>query len=316
MSKYTATLLFTVLLFASCRESDVVVITPLNTYTASYLNYRADALIRQQGMLPQQIRANERAWRNVVNEVIQEIIFADLRQIYAERISSIEKLEPCESEVRLKYETLLASQKNFFSERPDIVSAAINYPRDTILYFPAGLRWVRYFTVPFEPEIRGRAAIFLHERRIADYERLVENATADMEPRLNELRQKLQSGVSFDIVAEEYGGVTEVLLYNRNTRLFPAQFRALNALNNPGDIIEYNIFRGRVFMLFVREPVHIVVPFEEVRETLTSSLAASQVIMQHNQLMQELHEASIANRSVRVRPEGVNMVLYNRAGGN
>ena len=316
MTKYAAALFLAVSLLVSCARSDVVVITPLNSYTVSDITYRADALIREHGMFPQHVRASARAWENVINEVIREIVFDDLSRIHADEINSLEEPVPTESEIRLRYETLLASQQQFFTQRRDIVSAAINYPRDTILYFPSGLKWVRLFTVPFEPEVRGRAAIFLHENRITDYERVVDGAAAEMEPQLAALRQRLQVGVSFDALAEEHGGVTELLVFNQDTRLLSAKFRALNTFTSPGDIVEYNTFQGRVFMLFVREPEHVVVPFEEAREELSASLAAAQRAAQHEELMERLLDNAISNRTIRVLQDGLDMANDNRISSN
>jgi len=309
MIKYAAPLFLIVSLLTGCNKNGALVITPLNTYTKEDIINQAEAYCIKYGMLPSEVRSDEGIWQRLIDDVIREYVYADLSRIHAEEINGAGVPVLSEDEIRSKYQTLLASQKLYFTEKKEIVSAAIKYPRDTILYYPLGLKYVKLFIVPFESETRGRAAILLNENKMNDYEKLMENAEADMAPLIRELRQKLQRGESFDAVAEEYGGVTEDLLYEEDSELFPAQFNALRTLKKIGDIAEYNIYQGHVFMLFSGEPEHIEVPYEEVRETLASSIIASRQIIQHDRLMKKLYDEAIADGSVIIRDKERRLLL-------
>ena len=304
MAKYTAALLLSALLLAGCDKSGAVVKTPFHSYTKEDIINKAEDYCKQYGMLPSEVRADEGVWQRLVDDVIREYVYADLSVLYAEEIGSTGEPEASEDEIRSKYETLLFSQKQYFSEKKEIVSAAIKYPRDTIVYYPSGLKWVKFFVVPFEPEIRGEAAIFLSEGKIDEYEKWTEAAETDKRTLIREIRQKLQNG-NFDSLAAEYGGATEDLLYAEDNGLFPAQLRALQNLKKPGDITEYNIYQGHVFMLFEREPDYIEVPYEIVRDELAATIIKNKTIIEHDRLMKKLYEEAIAKGLVKVKIKGI-----------
>ena len=300
-----AALFFTVSLLAGCNKNDALVVTPLNTYSKADIIKRAEAYCIKYGMLPSEVRADENAWQRLVDDVIREYVYADLKQIHSEEINSAGEPELSEDEIRSKYETLLYSQKQYFTDKKEIVSAAIKNPRDTILYYPPGLKWVKYFIVPFEAEIRGRAAILLSEGKLNDYDRLTETAETDMQPLIRELQHKIQSGVSFETLADQYNGISEDLLYVEDKEIFSSQLRALKTLIKPGDVAEYNIYQGHVFMLFDRVPEYIEVPYEKAREELASSLIKNKKVIQHDKLMKRLYDEAIADRSVKLHTKGI-----------
>jgi hypothetical protein len=252
-------------------------------------------------MLPAEVRGDRETWKRLVDDVIREFVYEDLSLIHAEVINNAGEPELSEEEIRSKYETLLFSQKQYFTEKRDIVSAAIKYPRDTIVYYPPGLRWVKYFTVPFEAEIRGRAAILLSERRMEEYEKHIQAAESAILPLIRELRQKLHDGYNFDLLAAEYNGAIEDLLYTEDREIFPSLRIALNSLQQPGDIAEYNIYQGHVFMLFDRTPEYVEVPYEKIRDELANSIMKNKKIIQHDRLMKKLYEDAIAAGSVKIR---------------
>ena len=302
---FLTVLFFTVSLLAGCTKNGAVVITPLNTYSKEDITNRAEAYCRRYGMLPSEVRADENAWQRLVDDVIREYVYADLKQIHSEEINGVKEPEISEAEIRSKYETLLFSQKQYFDEKKEIVTAAIKNPRDTILYYPSGLKWVKYFIVPFEAEIRGRAAILLSEGRTEDYQKHMETAEAAMMPLIRELRQKLQNGFSFDSLAADYSGIIEDLLYDEDNEIFPAQMLALKNLKKTGDIAEYNIYQGHVFMLFDRVPDYIEVPYEEAREEIASSLLKNKTIIENDRLMKKLFEQAVADGRVKIRSKGI-----------
>jgi len=305
MVKYTAALLLTISLLTSCDESGAVIITPLNRYTKEDIISKAEYYCIKYGMLASEIRSDEQAWQHLVDDVVREYVYADLSKIHAEEINNTEVPLLSEDEVHSKYETLLFSQKQYFAEKKEIVSAAIKHPRDIIVYYPKGLKYVKFFTVPYEAEIRGRAAILLSEGKRDEYEKYVERADEQMIPLIRGIRKKLQNSGSFETMAVEYGGVSEDLLYSEDNSLFPAQAQALKTLHKPGDIAEYSIYQGHVFMLLDRLPEHIEVPYEEIKEEIASSLMKNKTILQHDRLMKRLYEEAIAAGSVKIRIKGV-----------
>jgi hypothetical protein len=212
-----------------------------------------------------------------------------------------------EEEIRSKYDTLLFSEKQYFAEKKEVVTGAILYPRDVIVYYPAGLKWIKLFTVPFEAGTRGQAAIFLSEKKLGDYESLVAAAETEIAPEIQKLRQRLKGGTDFDELISEYGGSQdETLLYDEDTGLFSAQLIALETLKNPGDIAEYNIYQGHVFMLFVRTPDYVEVPYEAARDEIEASLRKNKAIIAHDRLMKRLYSQAIENGSVKVRIAEIN----------
>ena len=300
MAKFAAVLLLSVSLFVSCDNNNAVVITPLASYTIEDITGRAEDYCRQYGMIPAEVSADTAVWERLVNEVVRELVNADLCVIHAEELAGLEEPVVSEEDIRSKYDTLLASQKQYFAGKKEIVSAAIKYPRDTIVYYPEGLEWVKYFVVPFESETRGRAAILLSEGRTGDYERLMEEAEAGLSPVTGRLRRQLQGGADFETTAGEYGGVTEDLLYMEDYELFPAQRQALRNLKKPGDIAEYNIYQGHVFMLCDSVPAHVEVPYGEVREEIRETIVNARKIIQKDRLLKKLYEEAIKNRTVKV----------------
>ena len=300
MAKFAAVLLLSLSLFTACDNNNAVVTTPLAHYTKEDITGRAEEYCRQYGMIPAEVSADTVVWERLLNEVIRELVNADLCVIHAEEIASLEEPVVSEEDIRSKYETLLVSQKQYFTEKKEIVSAAIKYPRDTIVYYPEGLEWVKYFVLPFESETRGRAAILLSEGKTGDYEKLMEEAEAGLSPVISELRRQLQGGADFDLVAGEYGGATEDLLYMEDFELFPAQKQALRSLKKPGDISEYNIYQGHVFMLCDSVPAHVEVPYEEVREEIKETIVNARKIIQKDRLLKKLYEEAIADRTVKV----------------
>ena len=308
MPKYTSvytTALFLFFLFLLGCNNGAVVTTPLNKYTKDDIIGKAEYYCNQYGMLPSEVRSDESAWQRLVDDVIREFVYADLGSIYAEEISNAGEPEISESEIRSKYETLLFSQKQYFADKKEIVTAAIKYPRDTIVYYPPGLLYVKFFTAPYNAEIRGRAAILLSEGKMDDYEKHIETAEADMMPLIRELRQKIQNGYNFDALADEYSGITEDLLYVEDSEIFPAQLRALKTLVKPGDFAEFNTYQGHVFMLFDRVPEHVEVPYEIVREEIAFSLLQNKIIIENDRFMKKLYEQALADRSVKIRSKGI-----------
>jgi hypothetical protein len=288
-------------LFTGCVKNGAVVVTPLNSYTKDDIIGKAEAYCRKYGMLPEEVRADTEIWRRLVNDVIRECVYADLSLVNNDELKGREEIKVSEEEIRSKYETLLASQKRYFSDKKEIVSAAITHPRDTILYYPKGLKWVRLFIVPFESEIRGKAAILLSEGKTAEYENLILKAEADMAGPLGKLRRRLPG--DFEAAAAEYGGSAESLLYDGDTELFPSQLEATRTLKKPGDIAEYNIYQGHVFMVFDREPEYIEMPYGTVRNELAETIKEAKTILQRDKQMKKLYEDAIAGGSVKVRPK-------------
>ena len=303
MIKYAALLLLAAgLLTCSANNNDnVVVTTPLNTYTREDIISKAEAYIIRFGMFPQEVREDTEIWKQLIDDVIREFVYEDLRLINRDIINNSGEPELSEADIRERYEMLLLSQQQFFQQNSEIVSAAIKHPRDTIIYHPEGLKYVKFFTVPFEPEIRGRAAILLSENKMDEYERLVDDAARDMLPLIQELRQRLQNGFGFDELSQEFGGYTEDLLYDQDTGIFPAKLNALRTLTRPGDIARYNTYQGHVFMLLIREPEFTVIPYEQVRAELASSILENRIMIQHDRLLRELYDKAIIDGSVKIR---------------
>lgn len=305
MAKYIAALLLIISLLTGCDKNGAVIITPFHRYTKEDIISKAEYYCNKYGMLTSEVRSDEQAWQRLVDDVIREYVYADLSKIYAEEINNAGVPELNEDEIRSKYETLLFSQKQYFADKKEIVSAAIKHPRDIIVYYPEGLKYVKFFTVPYEAEIRGRAAILLSEGKKDEYEKYVEGADEQIIPLIRGIRKKLRNSGNFDIAAAEYGGVSEDLLYSGDNELFPAQAQALRTLQKPGDIAEYSIYQGHVFMLFDRLPDHIEVPYEEIKEEIASSLMKNKTILQHDRLMKKLYEEAIAAGSVKIKIKSV-----------
>lgn len=305
MTRYTAVLFCTAFFLAGCARSGAVVITPLNSYTRKDILNKAGEYCQKYGMIPAEVRADTELWKRLVDDVIREYIYTDLRLLKAVEINAAGEPEVSEEEIRSKYEHLLFSQKEYFSEKKDSVTAAIRYPRDTILYYPEGLKWVKSFVVPFESEIRGRAAIFLSEGKTEDYEKLVNAAEADMAPLLQNLRLRLRGEAGFDEAAAEFGGGEEALLYDEDHGIFAAQLTALRAMQKAGDIAEYNIYQGHVFMVFLRKPDYIEVPYGEARETLEASIRNAKTVIQQDRQLRRFFDEAIADGSVKIRTGGL-----------
>ncbi|MDR0451962.1 MAG: hypothetical protein LBH15_02865, partial [Treponema sp.] len=214
----------------SCAKSGVAVVTPVNSYSKEDILKKAEDYCKKYGMLPAEVKADQEIWNRLIDDVVREFVYADLSLVNAGELGAETEIEVSEEDIRDKYNTLLLSQKKYFADKKEIVSAAITYPRDTILYYPEGLKWVKTFTVPFESEARGRAAILLSEGRYGDYEELVAAAENAMAPLIQELRQKLAGGAGFDDLAAEYGAAGydsgEKLLYDEDGDLFAAQLAA------------------------------------------------------------------------------------------
>lgn len=302
----TLFLAFSFLPVFSCAKSDVAVVTPVNTYSKEDILEKAEDYCKKYGMLPAEVKADQEIWDRLIDDVVREFVYADLSLINAEEINAEAEIEVSEEDIRDKYKTLLFSQKQYFADKKEIVSAAISYPRDVILYYPEGLKWVKTFTVPFASEIRGQAAILLSEGRYADYEELVAAAENDMAPLIQELRQRLEDGAGFDGLASEYGGDTgEKLLYDEDGDLFAAQLAAVKTLKEIGDIAEYNIYQGHVFMIFVRRPDYIEVPYEIARDDLEASIRKARGIIQRDRKMKELYAKAVGNGSVKIKVKGI-----------
>lgn len=301
MGKHLATLLLAISLLTGCNRSGAVVTTPLGSYSKEEIIGKAEEYCRNYGMIPAEVHADTELWERLLNEVIRKFIYADLSIIHAKEIDGLEEPVVSEEDIRSKYQTLLVSQKQYFAEKKEIVSAAIKYPRDTIVYYPEGLKYTKLFIVPFDSEIRGKAAILLSEGRSSEYKELMELADADILPQIRRLRQQLQNDGDFEKAAEEYGGVTEDLLYTEDFELFPAQQQALRSLKNPGDIAEYNIYQGHVFILYDRAPSFVEIPYEEVKQEIAKKILAEKKIIQHDRYMEKLYDEAIAGRKVKVR---------------
>jgi hypothetical protein len=314
MAKYIAAavtllLTFSFLTVFSCTESGAAVVTPINTYSKEDILEKAGDYCKKYGMLPAEVKADQEIWDRLIDDVVREFVYADLSLINAEEFDTEAEIEVSEKDIRDKYKTLLLSQKKYFSDKKEIVSAAITYPRDTVLYYPEGLKWVKTFTVPFESEVRGRAAILLSEGKYGDYEELVAAAENSMAPLIQELRQKLAGGAGFDGLAAEYGAAgyddREKLLYDEDGDLFAAQLAAMKTLKETGDIAEYNIYQGHVFMIFVRKPDYIEVPYETARDNIEASIREARTVIQHDRKMKELYAEAVGNGSVKIRTKGI-----------
>jgi hypothetical protein len=307
MVRCIAALLLVLPLLAGCAKSGAVVVTPLNSYTKEDILTKADAYCREYGMLPAEVKEDKEIWARLIDEVVREYVYADIQTLNADEINDEAEPEVSEAEIRSKYETLLFSEKQYFAEKKEVVTGAILYPRDVIVYYPEGLKWVTLFTVPFEAGTRGQAAIFLSEEKLGDYERLIEAAETEISPEIQNLRQRLKRGTAFAELASEYGGSQdETLLYDEDTGLFPAQLGALKTLKSPGDIAEYNIYQGHVFMLFVRTPDYVEVPYEAARDEIEASIRKNKAILEHDRLMKRLYSEAIASGSVKVRIKEIN----------
>ncbi|MDR1929736.1 MAG: hypothetical protein LBQ44_03810 [Treponema sp.] len=291
---------FSLLAVFACAESGIAVVTPLNTYSEEDILKKAEEYCKEYGMLPAEVKADTEIWKRLVDDVIREYVYADLSLIHAGEIKAEGDPPVSEEEIRSKYENLLFSQKQYFADKKEVVTGAVLYPRDPIVYYPRGLKWVKTFTVPFEAAVRGQAAIFLSEEKLDDYDRLVNAAENDMAPLLNELRQKLKG--NFDEVAAEYGGDdAEELLYDEDFELFFAQLAALKTLKEIGDIAEYNVYQGHAFMILVRRPDYIEVPYEIARGDIEASIKNAKTILQHDKQMKKLYAEAVAKGSVKVR---------------
>jgi hypothetical protein len=298
-------LLLAILLLTGCGKNGVVVITPLNQYTKENIISKAEYYCSKYGMLISELRSDEQAWQRLIDDVIREYVYEDLSKLHAEEINNAGIPELNEKEIRDKYETLLFSQKQYFTEKKEIVSAAIKHPRDTIVYYPPGLKWVKLFTVPYKAEIRGRAAILLNEGKQNEYKNYIEEADGQIITLIQEIKKKLLNGENFDFLASEYGEVSMNLLYSEDNELFPAQAAALRALQNPGDIAEYSIYQGHVFMILDKLPDYIEVPYEEIKEEIASAILKNKIIIQHDRLMKKLYEEAIAAGSVKIKKKNV-----------
>ncbi|MDR1576411.1 MAG: hypothetical protein LBS37_10440 [Treponema sp.] len=289
------------LLTLSCEKNSAVIVTPLNTYSKEDILQKAGDYCKKYGMLPAEVKADKEIWRRLIDDVAREYVYADLSLVHAGEIEAADDPQASEEEIRSKYETLLFSQKKYFTDKKEIVSAAITYPREPVLYYPEGLKWVKSFTLPFEAAVRGQAAILLNEKKQGDYETLIAAAENDMAPLIQEVRQKLRGGIGFDELASEYGaGSAEELLYDKDTGIFPARLAALKTLEKTGDIAEYNIYQGHVFMIFVRKPDYIEMPYEMARDGIEASIKSAKSVLAHDRLMKKLYAESLANGSVKV----------------
>jgi hypothetical protein len=293
----------------SCTESNIAVVTPVNTYSKEDILGKAEDYCKKYGMLPAEVKADQEIWNRLIDDVVREFVYADLGLINVEVIDTEAEIEISEKDIQDKYKTLLLSQRKYFSDKKEIVSAAITYPRDTILYYPEGLKWVKTFTVPFESEVRGRAAILLSEGKYGDYEELVASAENSMAPLIQELRQKLAGGAGFDDLAAEYSAAgyddKEKLLYDEDSDLFAAQLAAVKTLKETGDIAEYNIYQGHVFMIFVRTPDYIEVPYEVARDGIEASIKEARTVIQRDLKMRKLYAEAVGNGSVKIKTKGI-----------
>lgn len=149
-----------------------------------------------------------------------------------------------DEEIRKNYNSNVEQQKKAIQNSPETIESYLSF-NSPIYYYPAGYKYVRHILIKLPSEVIGQAAILQTQGKLSDLQELIEPELEKINPKAQEVLDKLNSGERFDKLIDSYNEdeimkadplKTEGYLvgpYARNT--IQEYIRALSTLQNPGD---------------------------------------------------------------------------------
>ncbi|MEA5004654.1 MAG: hypothetical protein VB081_14295 [Christensenella sp.] len=210
-------------------------------------------------------------------------------------------IEITEEELQSEYQANLDAQKQYMDIDPVYAVNFIKKGEQAVVYYPQGLKYIKSITVPLDAETRGKAAILYNEGKMRDYNILLEEAVAALEPEIEEIRAKLQSGTPFEELMGEYGadGQEGQLVSEADTKMITDFQKAVKELQNVGDVAECDTYEGHHFIQYSAEVKPGAVPLDEVSEALKQGILQKKAIASYEQkMLQALNTAKEAGTVV------------------
>lgn len=207
-----------------------------------------------------------------------ELIFNKVRDYF------LKDIIVSEDEVRSYYNTQRDIQKNNIEISPDTF-AWQQQLGSTILYYPDGYMNVRHILIQFDDETRSKALDAYSKGDDDAYNQFVETALSTIQPQIDEVVAKMESGDDFAALIDEYNQDTAMAYEPVRTDgqivgpfsniSIPGYLDALTKLTEPGSYTLLNTYSG-CYIIRCEKLLGGEVPYDDVKENLKQMLLSSQ----------------------------------------
>jgi hypothetical protein len=193
----------------------------------------------------------------------------------------IKDIAVTDDDVKSYYDTNVEIQKGNIELSPQNIEMQSQLG-GFVLYYPAGYMRVRYIQIRFDDDTYSNAYNAYYKDDKTEYNQIMEQALPTIQPKIDEVVAKMNSGVDFATLIDDYNADStmstepartegEVFGPYSSNEPTPGFLDALTKLTKAGDYTLFNTFSG-CYIIRCDKILEGAVPFEDIKDDMRSSL--------------------------------------------
>jgi hypothetical protein len=214
------------------------------------------------------------------DELVRQTILTTVKEHF------IKDVTVTDEDVRSNYDATLKIQKSNIELNPENFSLQESLG-GIILYYPEGYMKVRHILIAFDDDTKTKAIeAYTSTDRKEEYERIIADAMPAIQPKVDEVTAKIEAGEDFTALINEYNSDANMDIeparsegqvvgpYSTNV-VIPGYLDAVAKLTAVGDYTTITNYSG-CYIIRCEKLLEGPVPYDEVKDTLKSSMLANQ----------------------------------------
>ncbi len=197
---------------------------------------------------------------------------------------TVKDITVTDEEVKSSYDSNVSIQEGNIENDPTFFEMQASFG-GRILVYPQGYMNVRHIFLKFDDETKSAAAAAYGDEDTAKYDELIGKGKAALQTKIDDIQSRIAAGEDFTALMDEYNEDTAYSYEPSKTEGtvtgpykesdIPGYLDAVATLTTAGQVSEPVVNYNGVYFIQCVKLLGGVVPFEDVKEDLTSEMLAS-----------------------------------------
>lgn len=224
----------------------------------------------------------------------------------------IKDIAVTDEEVRKNYDSNVSIQQGNLENDPSFVEMQASFGGRSFVY-PEGYMKARHIFLAFDAETKSAAAAAYGEENTAEYDKLVGEGKAALQTKIDDIQSRLAAGEDFTALMDEYNedssysyepNKTEGTVTGPYKKVdMPGYLDAVAKLATAGQVSEPLVNYNGVYFIQCVKPLAGVVPFEDVKEDITTEMLTGKQQEEWTTVTQGWIDAATEDGTLKMHPE-------------
>lgn len=232
-----------------------------------------------------------------------------LKKVYDDVIKDVTVTD---EEVKETYDSQISIQQGNIKNQPSFVETQKQLGSKVLVY-PDGYMNVRHILLSFDDETKSAATTAYGENKTSDYEKLIADGKAALQTKIDDIQSRLSAGEDFGKLMEEYNDDslytiepyttegTEIGPFMKED--VPGYLDAVAKLTKEGQVSEPLVTYNGVYLIQCVKLLAGVVPYDDVKEEMTSSMLSGKQSTEWSTVTQAWVEDAKKAGALKIYPE-------------